>query len=180
MRGLSSNVPLFIDFYGVFNKKTAAAAVANVAAPVYKSDTIKLTDPASFHINTTTVTIGNMNSYNIKNATGANEEPPLPSLLLSDMDHWPHYFALSDLLDERSAAGGDYRQLAALHGFSQEDIDRLALAPFRGLRPTEQLLRILNQRLPDLRVYDVELKCVEMHRMDVVAYIREKVYNTAR
>ena len=99
------------------------------------------------------------------------------SLLLSDMEYG-HYFALSDLLDERSA-GGDYRRLAALHGLSREDIDRLALAPFRGLRPTEQLLRILIQRLPDLRVYDVELKCIEMCRMDVVVYIREKVYNKA-
>ena len=116
-----------------------------------------------------------MNVQN-KNNNNVTEEPLPPALLLSEMAYWPHYLALSDLLDERSA-GGDYRRLAALHGFSREDIDRLALASFRGLRPTEQLLRILNQRLPDLRVYDVELKCIEMNRMDVVEYIRKKVYN---
>ena len=120
----------------------------------------------------------NTHNNNVNNSKEANGDQSPPPLLLSEMEYG-HYFALSDLLDEHSA-GGDYRRLAALFGFSREDIERLAMVWRWGLRPTEQLLRILNQRMPDLRVYDVEIKCIEMCRMDVVTYIREKVYNTSR
>ena len=81
---------------------------------------------------------------------------------------------LSNLLDY-SASGNDYKKLAGLFGLSRDDIEQLTLSPLRGQRPTEQLIRCLNMRYPELTVKDFERKCNKMGRIDIVNYLRKYV-----
>lgn len=94
-------------------------------------------------------------------------------MLLNEVPYF-HLYELSDRLDH--GLNADYRKLASMFNLSQDDINQLNLAPLRGQRPTEQLIRTLNMRNPSLRVKDFELKCAEMKRNDVVKYIQEKIY----
>lgn len=86
-----------------------------------------------------------------------------------------HLFELSDRLDY-SASGNDYKRLAVMYKFTRDDIEQLGLSTLRGQRPTEQFIRYLNMRMPELTVKDFEGKCAEMQRNDVVKYIQEKIY----
>ena len=85
-----------------------------------------------------------------------------------------HQLYLSDRLDY-SASGNDYKKLAGLFGLSRDDIEQLTLSPLRGQRPTEQLIRCLNMRYPELTVKDFERKCNKMGRIDIVNYLRKYI-----
>jgi len=96
------------------------------------------------------------------------------SLLLNEV-HYSHQMWLSDNLDY-TTTGNDYKKLAGLFSISKDDVGQLSLSGFRGERPTEQLIRLLNYRWPEMTVKTFEKKCEEMKRLDVVTYIRENVY----
>ncbi len=56
----------------------------------------------------------------------------------------------------------------------RDDVGQLSLSRLRGERPTEQLIRLLNYRWPEMTMKTFEKKCEEMKRLDVVTYIRKK------
>ena len=96
------------------------------------------------------------------------------SLLLNEV-HYSHQMWLSDNLDY-TTTGNDYKKLAGLFSISKDDIGQLSLSGFRGERPTEQLIRLLNYSWPEMSIKTFEKKCEEMKRLDVVTYIRKNVY----
>ena len=96
------------------------------------------------------------------------------SLLLNEVHH-SHQVWLSDHLDY-TTTGNDYKKLAGLFSISKDDVEQLSLSRLRGERPTEQLIRLLNYRWPEMTMKTFEKKCEEMKRLDVVTYIRKNVY----
>ena len=96
------------------------------------------------------------------------------SLLLNEL-HYSHQMWLSDNLDY-TTSGNDYKKLAALFSIPKDDVGQLSLSRLRGERPTEQLIRLLNYRWPEMTMKTFEKKCEEIKRLDVVTYIRKNVY----
>ena len=113
------------------------------------------------------------NNSQFESASEVDKQCDENKMLLNELK-FSHQLYLSDRLDY-SASGNDYKKLAGLFGLSRDDIEQLALSPLRGQRPTEQLIRRLNMRYPELTVKDFERKCNQMGRIDVVNYLRKYI-----
>ena len=104
-----------------------------------------------------------------------------PEDMRLDQIPYCHYIALSEKLDSEIASGNSYKKLATKVGFNLIDIGHFGNAKYRGQRCTEQFLRSLNLRYPDLTVMEFQLKCIEIGRYDVALYIQQYIlYPTTR
>ena len=115
----------------------------------------------------------NQSNGNFEPAKEEGKQCDENEMMLNELK-FAHQLYLSDRLDY-SASGNDYKKLAGLFGLSRDDIEQLTLSPLRGQRPTEQLIRCLNMRYPELTVKDFERKCNKMGRIDIVNYLRKYV-----
>ena len=88
-----------------------------------------------------------------------------------------HYYEIAPYLDGHDVLGNDYKGLAARFQFSTTEINRFGMAHHRGEKATVQLLRSLNNRYPEMKVKELENVLTQMKRMDVVKYLKEKVYS---
>ena len=70
--------------------------------------------------------------------------------------------------------GANWKQLAALYGIDTTTIHNIKLA-VNNESPTQNLLRLLQTRIPDLKVQDFMEKCGQISRNDVVVYIQNNV-----
>ena len=102
------------------------------------------------------------------------ENKKLETLLLNEVEY-EYLMGLSDYLDYTNT-GNDYKKLARLFSIPKDEVEQLALSHLRGVRPTEQLIRLLNMQCPEMTMKTFMKKCEEMKRLDVVTYIRENIF----
>ena len=110
----------------------------------------------------------------VSNIDFSRDKKNSESLLLNEVHH-SHLMGLSDHLDY-TTTGNDYKKLATMFSLPKDDVEQLSLSHLRGERPTEQMIRLLNYRWPEMTMKTFEKKCEEMKRLDVVTYIRNNVY----
>ena len=96
------------------------------------------------------------------------------TLLLNKVEY-EHQMRLSSYLDY-TITGNNYKKLAKMCSVSRDGIEQLSLARFRGERPTEQLIQLLNMEYPEMTLKEFMSKCQDIDRLDVVAYIREHIF----